>query len=97
MNWLLHWLTVHTGSSNTSGSPKNYNFWSGIGSDMGEVALFGAVLGAYHKHNCHQRHCWRIGKHTVDGTPWCTKHQDAARQRQTGAQTPAPAPTTNGE
>ena len=65
--------------------------------DQNEVAILGGVISLYRKHSCHTSGCWRIGKHTVDGTPWGTKHQDAARQRQTGAQTPAPAPTTNGE
>lgn len=83
--WQLiqHWLSYMTGSLNTDGTPPNYNFWSGFGSDLGEVALFGAVLGGYKKHNCHQQHCWRIGRHIVDGTPWCNKHHAAARE--TGA------------
>lgn len=80
MSWLeplLHWLAVHTGTDDEAG--RYYAFWSGFGSDLGEVALVGAVLGAARKHNCHQRHCWRIGRHTVDGTPWCNRHHQAAR------------------
>jgi hypothetical protein len=42
---------------------KGYAFWSGVGSDIGEVAIIGAVLGMYRKHNCHATRCWRIGKH----------------------------------
>jgi hypothetical protein len=76
---LQHWLAVHTGSSNTSGTPQNYNFWSGFGSDLGEVTLLAAVVGLYYKHNCHQRRCWRISRHMVNGTPWCNKHHRAAR------------------
>lgn len=70
----LHWLAVHTGTVNETG--PYYGFWSGFGSDLGEVALIGAVAGIYHKHNCHQKGCWRIAKFEVDGTPYkvCRKH-----------------------
>jgi hypothetical protein len=80
MHVILHWLTVHTGSSNEPGVAPNYNFWSGFGSDLGEVALLGAVGGLWRKHACHTKGCWRIGRHTVDGTPWCNKHHCAARE-----------------
>jgi hypothetical protein len=81
LHLILHWLTVHTGSSNTSGAPANYNFWSGFGSDISEFTLLGLAIGVFHKHNCHTRHCWRIGRHNVGGTPWCNKHHEAARDR----------------
>jgi hypothetical protein len=74
---LLHWLAVHTGTVNEPGA--YYGFWSGFGSDLGEVALLGAIAGAYHKHNCHRKGCWRVGRHTVDGTPWCNHHHEQAR------------------
>lgn len=55
---------------------KGYGFWSGIGSDIGEVAIIGAVVGMFRKHNCHATGCWRIGKHPVEGTGYitCRKH-----------------------
>jgi len=80
MNWmepLLHWLAVHTGTIDEQGS--YYGFWSGFGSDIGEVTILAAVVGMWRKHACHTKGCWRIGKHTVDGTPWCTRHHQAAR------------------
>lgn len=77
MTWLLHWLSVHTGTSNEAST--YYAFWSGFGSDISELAIVGAVLGGYRKHNCHERRCWRIGRHVVDGTPWCNRHHQAAR------------------
>ena len=43
---------------------------AGIGSDVGEVAIFGGVIGIYRKHNCHVKGCPRIGKHPVEGTPY---------------------------
>lgn len=75
MGWLLHVLGV----DNVSG--RWYGFWSGFGSDLGEAALLGAVYGAFRKHNCHESRCWRIGRHTVDGTPWCNRHHQTARER----------------
>lgn len=79
---LQHWLAVHTGSVNMPGSPPNYDFWSGAGSDLTEVTLLGAVAGWWHKVNCHQEGCWRIGRHLVDGTPYCNTHHQQARQEQ---------------
>ena len=63
MNWLLHWLAIHTGSVNTSGSPQNYNFWSGFGSDLGEIAIIGGLVTLVRKHNCEVHRCWRLGRH----------------------------------
>ena len=31
-----------------------------------------------HLHKCHYDGCWRLGKHRIDGTPWCSRHKDAA-------------------
>jgi hypothetical protein len=72
--WLLHVLGV----DNEAG--RWYAFWSGFGSDLSEAAIVGAVLGGYRKHNCHARGCWRIGRHVVDGTPWCNRHHEDARK-----------------
>jgi hypothetical protein len=73
VTWLLHVLGV----DDVSG--RWYGFWSGFGSDISELAIVGAVLGGYRKHNCHAKGCWRIGRHVVDGTPWCNRHHQAAR------------------
>jgi len=45
-----HWLLNFFGISNLSG--YGYGFFSGIGSDLGEVALIGAIIAVYRKHNC---------------------------------------------
>lgn len=68
-NWLYHYFGI-------SGSGSWYGFWSGAGSDLGEVAILGAVVGAYRKHACHVDRCFRMAKHPVDGTPYvvCRKH-----------------------
>ena len=76
--WLwLHevgnWLWVHTGTGNEPGS--YYGFWSGFGSDIGEVAIIGAVVGVFRKHNCVVKHCWRLSKYeTAAGHKVCRKH-----------------------
>ena len=61
--WLLHVLGV----DNASGPA--YLFWSGFGSDLGELAIVGGLVAMYRRHNCHVRGCWRIGRHPVEGTP----------------------------
>ena len=47
-----------------------YNFWSGVGADIGGFAFIGAAFGLYRKHNCHVGGCWRIAKQQVVGTSW---------------------------
>jgi hypothetical protein len=88
MHWLhvfQHWLAVHTGTVNEPG--VYYGFWSGFGSDIGEYAiLVGLTAGLYHsfrRHNCHERGCWRIGLHHVEGTPFiaCRKHHPVLQGR----------------
>lgn len=69
----LHW----TGADNVSG--PEYGFWSGFGSDLSEITLLVAMYALLRKHNCHQKRCWRIGRHVVNGTPWCNRHHQAAR------------------
>lgn len=68
--WLIHFL----GIDNPAGRWEL--FWSGIGSDIGELAIVSAVVGAamgmWHKHNCHAKGCWKIGKHKVEGTDYVT-------------------------
>lgn len=65
MGWFFHPL-----------SGNGYQFWSGIGSDLSEVTLFGALMTAYYHHNCHVKGCLRWGKHKVDGSPYCSKHKE---------------------
>ena len=77
MNW-WHWIVVHvmqeTGTD--SSSSRAYNFWSGFGSDIGEVAIISSLYAIYRKHNCVVHHCFRICRYDVVGTPYqaCKKH-----------------------
>src|SRR6202046_5037445 len=74
-----HWLALYTGTLH-GGADLYYNFWSGFGSDLGEATLISAVgIGVYtgvRKVNCHTKGCWRIGHHSLEGTPFilCKHH-----------------------
>jgi hypothetical protein len=84
VSWILNgsivnrWLAVFTGLDDLSGSW--YGFWSGFGSDLGELALIGAVGTATYqlvkKYNCHEPGCWRVGTHPAAGGEFllCYRH-----------------------
>lgn len=63
---------------------RGYQFWSGIGSDVGEVTLIvGLVTGSVavrrflHAHfECHAEGCTKLGVHPVRGTPYRTCWHD---------------------
>ena len=47
---------------------SGYQWWSGAGSDLGEITILGALLVGLRKVNCQSPRCWRIGHHrTADG------------------------------
>jgi hypothetical protein len=61
-----------------------YDFWSGFGADIGELAFVGAAIGLYRKHNCHVHRCWRLAKQQVEGTTWqvCHRHHPDGKPTQ---------------
>lgn len=63
-----------------------YDFWSGLGADIGELAFVGAVVGVYRKHNCHVHGCWRIAKQQVVGTSWVVCHHHHPQGRPSAEQ-----------
>jgi hypothetical protein len=69
---LLWWVLHLTGSDNLSG--PWYGFWSGFGSDLGELAIVGGLVSLYWRHNCHVKRCWRIGRLPAGGFLVCHKH-----------------------
>ena len=70
---LWWWIEVHTGVTNEPG--PYYGFWSGFGSDLGELALVGGVLTLVRHANCEVHGCWRLGRHTTAaGHRVCRKH-----------------------
>lgn len=50
-----------------------YNFWSGFGSDFGEVSILSAMYLWYNHRKCVS--CRRIAKYEVEGTGWKTCHK----------------------
>src|SRR5205085_8416328 len=61
---------------------RGYQFWSGIGSDVGEVTLLGVAVVWWRTHNCHVHRCWHISwhPHPVHGHPVCRKHYPNHKQ-----------------
>ena len=56
-----------------------YQFWSGIGSDAGEITLIGALVAIWSKHNCHVHRCWRLSWHPSEkygGHVVCRHHHE---------------------
>ena len=47
-----------------------YDFWSGIGSDLGELTI---VLVLWRHLNCHAEGCWRPARHQMGG--FCRRHR----------------------
>ena len=74
---IWHWFQNVTGTNISAGGSKWYNFWSGFGSDFGEIAILGSIFAVYKHHNCTVKGCFRIGRHPVDGTPYITCHRHA--------------------
>jgi hypothetical protein len=63
------------------GTPWTYQLESGFVPALTVLSLLGTVAGLWHSVNCHKRRCWRIGRHKVDGTPWCDHHHGEAREK----------------
>lgn len=62
----------------------NYAFASGPGPMILTAAGMSTIIGGlWRTHNCHEDGCYRIGKHKVNGTPWCNLHHEAARHVKT--------------
>lgn len=62
MNWLAHIAGLDDGSG------RWYLWWSGMGSDLGYLAVLGLF---WHHLNCREPGCWRIARHR---TAHCRKH-----------------------
>lgn len=68
--WVGHLLGIDNGAG------PWYLWWSGFGSDLGELTILGALASLYWKHTCHVDRCWRLGRHPVEGTGYqvCRRH-----------------------
>lgn len=68
-HWLAHWMGLLN-----AGGPI-YSFWSGIGSDVGELTLVVGVISLLRHNNCEVKPCWRLGRHkTAAGHKVCRRH-----------------------
>ncbi len=65
ITWLLPWHSLYG---------DTYQFWSGIGSDIGEVTLLGGAFVAYRKIECHQEGCHRLGRFQHGHLKLCHVH-----------------------
>jgi len=74
---IWQWLLNFSGTIIPATGSKWYNFWSGFGSDLGEIAIIGSVLALFKQHNCTVKGCLRIAHHPVDGTSYKTCHKHA--------------------
>jgi hypothetical protein len=70
IHFLLHVTGIDTQQS------MAYDFWSGIAT---QASLLFAGLAVVRRNNCHERWCPRVGRHVVDGSPWCNRHHGKAR------------------
>jgi len=53
---------------------RGYQWWSGLGSDFGELAIIGTILGVARRTQCHQQGCWRIGRFRHGHLVLCHRH-----------------------
>ena len=87
-SWFWHPLATGAGTtcSATNHTGCGYAFWSGFGSDIGEVTIVGGlitiVLGVWTKHNCHVHGCPWLSWHPdpEHGHPVCKKHHPDSHQ-----------------
>jgi hypothetical protein len=59
------------------GTPWTYQLESGFVPALTVLTLLSAVASLYHVHNCANETCWRLGKHRVNGSPYCNRHKDS--------------------
>jgi hypothetical protein len=78
MSGVWTWMLVHFGIRDLSG--PWYGFWSGFGSDLGEITLIGAIVAMGRHKNCFVKGCWRLGHPDPEhGHPACRKHHSRAK------------------
>lgn len=74
---MIHWLQTAFNTYWLHPLHANgYQWWSGAGSDLGEVSIFGVVLVHFRHHNCHVKGCWRLGHADLSGRVTCRRHLD---------------------
>jgi hypothetical protein len=78
MDWNSFWYAIGNFFGVVNEAGPGYGFFSGVGSDIGELAIIGGIIQLYRHHNCHVQGCWRLGrfKHTQGGQEYllCKHH-----------------------
>jgi hypothetical protein len=78
-----HWLAWRFAAGDwpvPPGTPWTYQLESGFIPALTVLSLLTAFLSAWHVRNCHSAGCWRLGKHQINGSPWCSRHEDEGRK-----------------
>lgn len=80
-HWIIHNIVPSLHALERPLEGIGYQFWSGIGSDIGQVTLItmlaAAIATFWHKHNCHEHGCLRLSWHPdTDGHPVCKVHHE---------------------
>jgi len=65
MGAIWHWILHFTGTLPLVPN-ATYNFWSGFGSDIGEVAIISALITIVRHQNCGVKGCYRFGRHEYE-------------------------------
>jgi hypothetical protein len=92
VQFLWNWFLNVTGSRNSATTNATYyGFWSGFGSDLGEVVIIGGLVHFARHANCGQKGCWRFGRHNWTDAKGvvhklCRKHHPVVDGQITGAQ-----------
>lgn len=80
--WWLSFFVANRLGFDAQSTPQ-YGFSSGIGPMLlTALGMSTIIVSLWHTQNCHEDGCWNLGKHKVNGTPWCNVHAEAARQRE---------------
>jgi len=58
---VIRWAQAEFGFRNGDGNSPHYLFWSGIGSDLAYLSIFGTALIYYRKENCKRSWCPFLG------------------------------------
>jgi hypothetical protein len=68
LNTIYHYVGVN-------GSSPWGSFFGDFGSDIGELAIVGGLIGLVRQHNCEVKGCVRLGRHqTAANHRVCKKH-----------------------
>lgn len=80
----LHWLKIMHFLGWDGQTSDYYAAWSSsIPAMITAVGYTGLIASVVHRFNCHQKGCWRPGRHQIGSGVWCNKHEANARPERT--------------